>query len=560
MTVNVSLYLLIALTAVVIRPTPALASGTENVPTSACEALTSADLTGLDEAPTRISSARVVEAEGGEPAFCYIRGYVAPQVGFELQLPLQGWNGRFLLVGCGGACGYLESATWCPLYRGYACVFTDMGHQSQDGAPDDGLWAYNNLQAQVDFGYRATHVATVAGKAITERYYKRPPTHSYLFGCSTGSRQGLVEAQRFPWDFEGIIAGGVWIDNTMSTSEFVWGSRALRPSSGPLPLAHDDLQLLHESALKKCDMDDGVKDGLISNPLACNFDPAELRCKRGATAHCLTDAQIEAAKKVYSGPTTSYGTRLTAGGALPGSEHRWILEPGQDAGGGEYVTANGTLSAVELSATEYFRWMVDPPAGSEWTISTFNFDEDYKRFFNGVQESLLSDTNPDLRRFKSAGGKLMLYVGGYEWSLPRTAADYYQTVEKVMGGAAATKDFFRLFLIPGMNHCTGGDGAFAVDYLSYMETWVEKGQAPDSMIGAHIPGGKRQRANLRFPLDASVPVSFTRPIYPYPMWARYKGSGNPNRAENFEPAVECKDHHLPGECLNRRQYAGGPHN
>jgi len=479
-----------------------------------CKTLAASVFTDMKDAPTQISSAELIEPSGDEPSHCRVRGYIWPQIGFELKLP-DIWNGKFIEIGSGGEGGELSlqvAASWCPTHRGYACIVTDLGHTGIGG-----LWAYNNLQAMVDYGYRAAHVAAVAGKAITEHYYGRPPNYSYFQGCSTGSRQALVEAQRFPWDFNGIIAAGVWIDETISTMTLVWGSRALKDETGKPLLSEEDFQMVRQAVLQRCDLDDGVKDGLIGNPLRCRFDPAVLRCSEQRKEVCLTDRQIEAVRKVYEGPTTSTGVKLSAGGSVPGTEHLW----------------NHYLGGLERWPKAYFRGMVIPPAGFQWDLNDFDFDRDYKRFFNGMQESLVNDNNPDLRMFKNAGGKLMLYVGWNEWSLPKRVIDYHDTVEKTMGGPAATRDFFRLFMIPGANHCSGGEGPFAVDFLSYMEAWVERGQAPDMMIGAHV-----QTDNpwlLKFPLRPETPISFTRPLYPYPLWAMYRGRGDTSKAENFKP-------------------------
>lgn len=477
---------------------------------ASCKAVSEWNFTDIEDAPTHISSADFIEPKDGEPGHCRVRGYIWPQVGFELQLP-ETWNGRFIEMGSGGEGGNLDWATNCPTHRGYACIATDMGHTGRGG-----LWAYNNLQAMVDYGYRAAHVAAVAGKVITGRYYGRPPKHSYFHGCSTGARQALVQAQRFPWDFDGIIAGGVWIDETISTMTLVWGSRVLKDETGKPLLSEEDFQAVRQAVLQQCDLDDGLKDGLIGNPLRCQFDPAVLQCQGEKKAGCLTDRQIQAVKKVYEGPTTSTGIKLSAGGSVPGTEHGWK----------DYI------GSLEQWPKSFFRGMVIPPAGFQWNLRDFDFDRDYKRFLNGAQESLVSNNNPDLRTFKGAGGKLMLYVGWNEWSLPKRAIDYYDTVERTMGGPANTQDFFRLFMIPGADHCTGGEGPFAVDFLTYMEAWVERDQAPDMMIGAHV--SEANPWTLRYPLPPETAVSFTRPLYPYPLWAKYRGTGDPSKAENFK--------------------------
>lgn len=365
----------------------------------------------------------------------------------------------------------------------------------------------------------------------------------------------LVEAQRFPWDFNGIISGAPWINDTDSAMNFVWANRALRGKDGNPILNRHDLKVLHQAVLAECDMDDGVKDGIIGNPAACRFSPDQLICKAGSTAGCLTLDQVAAVKKIYSGPMNSKGEKTYVSGAAMGSEMGWVDEAL------DYIRSDGQPGGSESWAMDYFRYMVIPPAGPQWQFTDFDFDRDYKRFDAGVQESLLNAANPDLRKFKAAGGKLLIYQGWNDQSdLPQMTVDYYETVLKTMGGRASTEDFARLFMIPGMLHCTGGDGAFAIDYLTHLEHWVEDRQPPDRVIGAHVDDTYlAQRAGrpavartfdsgaydglakftgalaLKVPLDASVPVAFTRPIYPYPLLTKYSGIGNPNDADNFIP-------------------------
>jgi feruloyl esterase len=537
------IFILLSVVASLLGALPCEAQTEAATDTSAatCSALASADFSGIAEAPTQIVDAQIVEAKDGVPRFCQVRGYVWPQVGFELRLPVSDWNHKFIEIGCGGSCGHLGWTFWCPTHRGYACIASNMGHQS--GKEQDGLWAYNNLQGQMDFGYRGAHVVAVAGKAITESYYRNAPKYSYFHGCSTGSRQALMEAQRYPWDFDGIIGGGVWVDDA-DTLSFLWHSRMLRNADGKLLFSKADIETLHQAALDKCDLDDGIKDGLIGNPLNCRFDPSTLRCKSGVSNGCLTGEQIDAANKVYSGPVTSAGEQLSVGGLVPGSERGWIKEPSDLGSGTEPVFRDGSASYTEDWELEYFRWMTLPPPGRGWNLKDFDFDRDYRRFSSGAQLPLTSANNPDLRKFKRAGGKLLLYVGWKDNVLPRIAVDYYETTQKTMGGPKETQDFFRLFTIPGTDHCLGGEGPWAIDYLGYMEAWVERGQAPDRLIGAHVDPTyfKRQGAPphplaLRFPLEADVPTDFTRPIYPYPLWAKYKGVGDPRKAEHFEPTA-----------------------
>jgi feruloyl esterase len=407
-----------------------------------------------------------------------------------------------------------------------------MGHQSTDG---DAIWAYNNPQAEIDHGYRAGHVAALAGKAIVERYYGQNPRKSYFIGCSTGGRQAMMEAQRFPWDFDGIVAGAPSLSLTGVHMNLLWANRALIGETGEPVLKRADIDLLHKAVVAKCDLNDGIKDGLIGDPRACAFDPAVLRCTTARTSDCLSAKQIEAVKRIYSGPVTSKGEPIYVGGAFVGSEQTWL----DWFKGGPASRPGGIYNFVR----EEFRYSAfDPNAGPGWKPEDFDFDRDYKRL--GVAEGLSSAVNPDLRRFKAAGGKLLAYMGWTDITGMSAVADYYETAEKTSGGRAATQSFFRLFAIPGMDHCTGGEGAFAVDYLGYLETWVEKGQPPEKLISAHVeihdlrPDNPDYSQELmrrsEFPLDPAT-IEFSRPVYPYPTIAKYLGRGDPGNAASFGP-------------------------
>jgi feruloyl esterase len=346
----------------------------------------------------------------------------------------------------------------------------------------------------------------------------------------------LVEAQRFPWDFDGIVSIAPDSESQADTTmRQVWKYRNLLSRDGHPVLSRQDLQLLHAAVLKSCDLTDGVKDGIVGDPLGCQFDPGVLACHSGQQTGCLTEGQVQAVRNVYSGPITSKGVRISTRGVLPGSEMGWEVD---------------SHSADEVE--EFYKYVLFAPAaaGPAWTIWDFDFDRDYQRLGAGAA---FTDNNPDLRRFKAAGGKLLVAQGGTDAAeIPGAIFDYYDTVERTMGGRGQTLDFFRLFMVPGMNHCSAGEGAFAVDYLSYLESWVEQGHAPDVMVGAHVKSeyllanGEDQEGDdqgriwwaafkLVFPLDAGVPVEFTRAMYPYPLVARYKGKGDVNDARNFGP-------------------------
>jgi hypothetical protein len=502
-----------------------------------CIALARADFSGLQDAPTQITEASLVNASVPIPEYCKVTGYVAPQVGIEVGFPTS-WNGKLIEMGCGGHCGLLEQWFSGPLgcaaalRKGYVCLISDMGHK---GTGADGLWAYNNLQASVDWGYRATHVAALAGKAIAEAFYRKPPAHSYFSGCSTGGRQALQEAQRFPWDFDGIIAGAPPIRLADLYVTFAWGQRVTHDAAGKPLLTMADLKLLTDGALVRCDLDDGLKDGIISSPLTCPFRPSDLACKPGQTAACLSPEKVTAAEQVYSGPVDARGKSLFGAGALPGSE---LGGPWNEAAGGNwglYYSGKdgGPAGLVPLTQEGLKLLFFSPPQSQNWTVHDFDFGKDYKRL--DVMQSLYDSSNPDLSRFKSAGGKMLIYHGLNDLSiLPQWIIRYYENVERVMGGRDKTESFLRLFSLPGVEHCGGGPGADIVDYLTYLENWVEDDKAPDRLTAAHLKKGKWTDPPT-FPLDPAN-IAFTRPVYPYPVIAKYVGHGDPGDAANFGPA------------------------
>jgi hypothetical protein len=494
----------------------------------ACTALLGRDFQGLPDAPTTLNAAAVVAAADGLPAFCRVQGYVAPQVNFELQLPLApAWNGRFLMQGCGGLCGVAQPAT-CDdvLARDYAVVTTDLGHS---GPAWQTLWAYDNLAAEVDFAYRGTHVVAVAAKALIAAYYGRPQTRSYFRGCSTGGRQALIEAQRFPADFDGIIAGApVFSETGISALHLIWSGRANLDAAGKPILAPADVTLLHESVLAACDADDGVKDGLIGDPGHCGWQPENLRCGAGRAAPCLDDAKLAVARKLYDGARTSAGVALTPGGLSKGSEREWVpYFVGRD--GPATFNPAGPVNAL-------YRYLIFmPDAGPAGQAADFDFDRDPPRL--ALMESLYSPLNPDLRAFKARGGRLILYHGWDDAEIPAAhMLDYFSLVERTMGGPAPTGEFLRLFMLPGVAHCRRGPGADAVDWLSYLERWVEQGAVPEQVLAHHLVQEENYLGlpRKRFPL---TPTEYdrVRPVYPYPATARYRGRGDPADPASWQP-------------------------
>ena len=428
------------------------------------------------------------------------------------------------MVGCGGMCGGIQ-APGCDsaLVKGYACIMTDMGHK---GTQIDAEWAFNNLQAEVDFGFRATHVTALAGKYITEIYYGRKPALSYFLGCSTGGRQGLVEAQKFPDDFNGILAGSPPMNETGDGMDLLWTIQAAENKDGTPLLKAADLTLVTKAVLKQCDMDDGVADGVVGDPRSCKFDPASLVCKAGQHGDCLTAAQASALKDIYAGPHDAHGRKWYYG-LLPGSEPMWI---------GSLQRDDGQVSHYKAFMTSMFRFLnFSPDAGPGWTMDQYNWDEDPKRMY--MMEALLNAQNPDLRRFKATGGKMISFHGWNDHIVqPEATVDYYETVERTMGGRAKTQDFFRLFMASGLNHCQSGSGAYAMDWMGALEDWVEKGRAPDSILAVRPQdptGGLYPRFFTPKPGTMEHAI-YSRPLYPYPARAVYSGKGNPTQASSFK--------------------------
>lgn len=441
------------------------------------------------------------------PAFCRISGTIKPtadsDIRFDLWLPLKHWNGRFMQTGNGGAAGSIVYSSLAePLAAGYAVANTDTGHQGTGG---DFSWAAGHPQRLTDFAYRAVHELTVVGKAITTAYYGHSPRKSYWDGCSTGGRQGLKEAQRYPRDYDAIIAGSA----ASNWTPLMGLSVVIHNNLGPGKLSVAKLGILRHAALAACDAIDGVKDNVISNPAACHFDPGVTQCKAGQTKQCLSATEVAAARRIYAGLVDSKG-RVWFPGTGPASEQLWAAygTPQFDIGG------------------SYFRNVVfgDP----KWDSATFNVDKDMP-LAEKVDGGNLTAMDPNLSAFFNHGGKLITYHGTADGLIPyRNSVNYFNSVLARLGKKTVNKSA-RLYLVPGMSHCSGGNGAYAVDWLGAMENWVQKGRAPGALLGTH-PATPAGPPGVR---TAAPGHAFTRPICPYPQVPYYKG-GNPDAAASFE--------------------------
>ena len=475
------------------------------------------------------------------PARCEVRGVSRPssdsEIGFELWLPLTGWNGKYQQKGNGGFAGSVNRAALVdPVRRGYAVAATDDGHDAKK--TPQGTFAVGHPEKVIDFSYRAVHDTSEQGKAITAAFYGRAPARSYFVGCSDGGREALMEAQRFPEDFNGILAGAPANDWSHLFTSFVWNELALSKERIPI----EKLPAIQRAVVAACDAADGLKDGLVSNPLACHFDVAVLACKGADAKDCLTSAQVETLKALYSGPRNPrtgeqlFPGLITSGAeAMPMNWPVWVLggAPGQSAHAGFGVS--------------YYRDLVFER--SDWQLGSMDFDRDVRISDEKVGPTI-NATNPDLRSFRAHGGKLLQYHGWSDSAIAASSSiEYYQAVGSFLATAPdprssskPVEDFYRLFMVPGLAHCSGGAGPVhfgndAADFgtgpastdpehdlFSALVGWVEQGVAPDRLIGSGPS-----------PLDATK--TLTRPLCPYPQQAKYKGSGDTNDAANFECSV-----------------------
>jgi pimeloyl-ACP methyl ester carboxylesterase len=496
---------------------------------ASCAALTQYDLTGLPDAPSQIVSAAIVDATDGLPQYCRVEGYVAPQVSFELRLPTTDWNDKFLMQGCGGMCGWINmGACEDALDRHYAVANTNMGHTAP---PFSALWARNNRSAEIDFGFRATHVVAVVSKLIIERYYGDAPRQSYFRGCSTGGRQGMVAAQRFPDDFDGIIVGApVLRQPGVGPLHMGWLARANMDADGEPVITADKVPLIRDAVLEACDGLDGVDDGIINDPRHCPWQPSALVCgEKDQGRDCLSPDELAAVERVYAPARDSQGRRLFPGGMMKGSELEWV--PRIVAPKGE----RPLLASPNGLVVQVLRYLsFDQDRGPDFSLNDLDFDKHPSAF--GAMASINSAINPDLRPFKQRGGKIIMYHGWNDMEVPPlVSVEYYESVVALMGGRAQTEAFLRLFMLPGVAHCRRGPGADAIDYLAYLERWVEEGLPPDEMTAHHL---LKEQPYLglprpRYPLDDEL-FGWTRPVFPYPDVATFTGKGDIDLGSNWQ--------------------------
>ncbi|MDH7639264.1 tannase/feruloyl esterase family alpha/beta hydrolase [Sphingomonas oryzagri] len=519
--------------------------------TSDCAALAKVDLVHIGGAGSVINSA--VETVGAQQAtVCAVEGTLAPAIKFRVELPTKTWTQRYLQTGCGGLCGNLNirigAADGCPTVdaSGFVVASSDMGHEGMDG--DFG----RDPQKRADFAYRGVHLTAVAAKALIHAFYGQGERFSYFSGCSDGGREALVEAQRFPEDFNGIVAGAPAMNFVVQNSLYhAWQARSNTGPDGGAILLASRLPILHAAVLKACDGLDGQVDGLISAPGQCRFDPAATVCRGGQDpSTCLTAQEAEVARRFYAGPRDpKTGERLTVGGPQYGSELQWAgvyVPMAADQPIFSSIIANGSMGNLIFSN------------GQPATVDKVTFD--HATFERLVERYRLFDsTSPDLSAFADRGGKLILFHGWADPHISPINTIAYNDALKATMGEARAASFERLYLMPGMGHCSGGEGPSAFDLLTPVMAWVEGGRAPDAIVtrtptqttmfglpgGGHPgPAGPPPGAKGAMPPRGAMgpppgmPPQPTgparsRPVYPYPYIAAYTGTGDPNAASSW---------------------------
>jgi feruloyl esterase len=498
MTTRILLFLFVLLTAVpALAQTPQACEGLRSLPPANTVVTTAAVVSGSFTPP---GSSNPNSALGNLPSFCRVAATLKPtpdsEINTEIWLPMAGWNRRLQSVGNGAWAGVIPyPAMAAAVAGGYATAGTDTGHVGNTAS-----FVPGHPERLVDYGHRAVHEMTVAAKAIIRAFYGDGPRYSYWNGCSTGGRQGLMEAQRYPADYDGIIAGAPVNARVHQMIWELWVAQAVHKTDASY-IPPEKYRLLNDAALAKCDANDGAKDGLLESPDRCRFEPSTLQCKAGDTPACLTPAQVDAAKKIYT-PATNPRT---------GQEIFPALQPGSELGWAGLAGPEPVREAVE-----FFQYVVanDP----KWDFRTLDFDRDVARAEKAASQ-IIDAVDPNLQPFFSRGGKVLMYHGWNDQLVaPMNSVNYYNAVVGASKGSGDPASSIRLFMMPGMNHCRGGAGPDSFDRMSVIERWVEAGQAPSQIVAEHLTKGVVDRR---------------RPLCPYPQVASYVGTGSLDDAASF---------------------------
>ncbi len=505
-------------------------------PIMACADLASTRITPIGGAGSKITSTQETTDNG--VTVCAVEGTLAPAIGFKIELPMAGWTQRYLQLGCGGLCGGINLTVGAAdgnaeLGKGkFAIAATDMGHQGQD--PSFG----RDPVKLADFAYRGVHLTAELSKFLIQTFYGKPPVYSYFDGCSDGGREALMETQRYPQDFNGVIAGApAMLFQIQNSLHHGWLATANTGPDGKPILLGTRLPVLHRAVLEACDALDGQKDGLISDPRLCHFDPKSIQCAAGSkeTSACLTAAEVEVARKAYTGPVDpTSGAPLTVGEEQYGSELAWegVFVP-HDANQPIFSTM------IALNALQNLIF-ADPPAAG-YSLADLKFTAATLDLLK-PHHPLLDAANPDLSIFAASGGKLILWHGWADPHIsPRTTIAYQEALNAIMGPESTTT-FERLYLLPGVTHCGGGEGMASMDLLTPMMAWVEHNQAPEAIV-THTsvarttfgqPSGSPASAPASAPQDMAPTGIRSRPAYPYPDMPAYIGQGDAATAANYQ--------------------------
>lgn len=526
-----------------------------------CSSLLAADITGIGGAGSNITAAAEVTTNGIK--YCQVSGTMPVKIGFQVLLPVATWTQRYMQIGCGGLCGSISLNAGAAdgsedvANGNFALASTDMSGGS------DGTFALDKDRT-VAFAYRAVHLTALVSKQLILQYYGQKQAYSYFNGCSDGGREAVMEAMRYPDEFDGIIAGApAMLFQIQNSLHHGWLASSNKDADGKGVLLSSRLSLLHDAVVKACDALDGLEDGLLSDPRLCSFDPASIQCASDTaadTSTCLTSAEVQTATKFYQGPTDpASGGRLTVGEQQYGSELAWS---------GVCVASSATASvmseSIALAALRYLVFADGPH--TNFTIADLKFEDATLEKLR-PRHALFDAVSPDLAPFRAAGGKLILWHGWADPHIsPRTTIRLHEGLVTQMG-EAAVNDFERLYLLPGVYHCGSGEGMSAIDLVTPMLQWVEAGVAPNAIVtkdaaasaggdfgqwkgsgsqaggsGGPPSGGSPPSAAraLRSQASASssssgsaATVSRSRPVYPYPALAKYTGSGDSSDAANF---------------------------
>jgi hypothetical protein len=467
-----------------------------------CEKLTSVKFPDVKITESAVSSSGI--------SYCKVLGIIGKEINFELLLPLE-WNGIFIMGGGGGFVGTIQNMARSSINDGYATSGTDTGHDNKKSMSAD--WALNNMERQLNFGHLAVHRTAEVSKAIIGSYYGYYPKYSYFIGCSRGGGQAMMEAQRYPEDFDGIVAGAPAFNWPAIAAEFVQNTQAVYPVKLTEPLiSRDHIRILQEAILKQCDLLDGVRDSILNNPTRCKFNFDLLpKCQGDIEGKgCFTTRQIKAIKTIYEG--VDIGNGITYPGFPFGEENKPDGWPAWITGPNAFVQKSGYPSLQAYFGIEVFKYLIlqDP----DWNYSTYDF-KGYKKEMR-YASSYLDATSTDYSGFKNRKGKIIFWHG---WNDPALSAlatiEHYNAVKANDSGIS---DYMRLFLLPGVLHCGGGDGPSQVNWIALIRDWVENNKAPERIIATRTFGGK---------------VVVSRPLFPYPGEAVYDGKGDPDKESSF---------------------------